>query len=65
LQGQVLDTIPEYGTVLPPLVPNWLTSPLELGAQLLGNWEWSELITHWGSDESKLDKDRGDRCLDV
>jgi len=65
LWGQVLDTIPEFGTALSPLVPNWLTSPLKLGAQLSGSWEWSELITHRGSDKSKLDKDQGDRCLEV
>ena len=57
--------IPEFDTTLPPLVPNWLTSPLKLGAQLSGSWEWSELTTHRGSDESKLDKNRGDQCLDV
>jgi len=57
--------IPEFDTTLPPLVPNWLTSPLKLGAQLSESWEWSELITYRESNESKLDKDQGDRCLNV
>jgi len=59
LWGQVLDTIPKFGTALPLLVPNWLTSPLKLGAQLLGIWEWSELITYQGSDESKYAWNQG------
>jgi len=34
LRGQVLEMIPEFGTILPLSIPNWLTSPLKPRAQL-------------------------------
>ena len=34
LWGQVSDTIPELGTILLPIVPNWLSSPFKPRAQL-------------------------------
>jgi len=53
LWGQVLNAIPELGTVSPPAVPNWLQSPLKPRAQLC-----MEVVTDCGDQRPRVDYDK-------
>ena len=52
LQGQVLNAIPELGTVSLPTVPNWLQSPLKPRAQLC-----MEVVSSRDDHQPRVDKD--------
>jgi len=53
LQGQVSNAIPELGTVSPPVVPNWLQSPLKPRARLC-----MEVVTDRGDQRPRVNYDK-------
>jgi len=67
LQGQVLNAIPRYGTVSPPVVPNWLQSLLKPRAQLYMEVA-SDCDEHWlrvNLNKSKYEQDPRRTVLEV